>query len=249
MNYTFNGKNIRIPDDTIEKMVNLLDITREEAIQTWLEDEGFLENPEQTALCQKARESGIMRTIHDAKAITPVKTQRERVIKENPTKEKIIAEIAKFLRCDAHTIMARLEKMRDTNALLEKEIEAANVRLAQAELAGILATKRVSDSGMAVYAARIDVRERKDLLTYADLLRDKMDTGVALLGTILDAKPALICVVTQDAVARGLHAGKLVGACAAIVGGKGGGRPNTAQAGGTDTAKLDDAIAHIHTLV
>ncbi|MBS7381698.1 MAG: hypothetical protein KIG72_10585, partial [Bradymonadales bacterium] len=117
------------------------------------------------------------------------------------------------------------------------------------ELAGILATKRVSDSGMAVYAARIDVRERKDLLTYADLLRDKMDTGVALLGTILDAKPALICVVTQDAVARGLHAGKLVGACAAIVGGKGGGRPNTAQAGGTDTAKLDDAIAHIHTLV
>ena len=97
MNYTFNGKNIRIPDDTIEKMVNLLDITREEAIQTWLEDEGFLENPEQSALCQKARESGIMRTIHDAKAITPVKTQRERVKKENPTKEKIIAEIAKLL--------------------------------------------------------------------------------------------------------------------------------------------------------
>ena len=59
MNYTFNGKNIRIPDDTIEKMVNLLDITREEAIQTWLEDEGFLENPEQNALCQKAKESGI----------------------------------------------------------------------------------------------------------------------------------------------------------------------------------------------
>ena len=97
MNYTFNGKNIRIPDDTIEKMVNLLDITKEQAIQTWLEDEGFLENPEQTALCQKAKESGIMRTIHDAKAITPVKTQRERAKKENPTKEKIIAEIAKLL--------------------------------------------------------------------------------------------------------------------------------------------------------
>ena len=97
MNYTFNGKNIRIPDDTIEKMVNLLDITKEEAIQTWLEDEGFLENPEQAALCQKAKESGIMRTIRDAKAITPIKTQRERVKKENPTKEKIIAEIAKLL--------------------------------------------------------------------------------------------------------------------------------------------------------
>ena len=97
MNYTFNGKNIRIPDDIIEKMVKLLGITKEEAIQTWLEDEGFLENPEQIALCQKAKESGIMRTIHAAKAITPVKTQRERVKKENPTKEKIIAEIAKLI--------------------------------------------------------------------------------------------------------------------------------------------------------
>lgn len=160
-----------------------------------------------------------------------------------------IAEIAKFLRCDSHAIMARLVKLRDANALLEKELEAANNRLAHAELAGILATKKISSSGLAVYASRIVVRDRKDLLAYADLLRDKMETGAAILGAVLDAKPALICIVTQDAVARGLHAGKLVGACAAIIGGKGGGRPNTAQAGGVETAKLDDAIAHIYTLL
>ena len=99
MNYTFNGKNIRIPDSTLEKMVKLLGITKEEAIQTWLEDEGFLENSEQIALCQKARESGIMRTIHGASSKTAdsTPTRRERTKKENPTKGKVIAEIAKLL--------------------------------------------------------------------------------------------------------------------------------------------------------
>ncbi len=162
---------------------------------------------------------------------------------------KCVAEISGFLKCDSHNIMARLEKMRETAGRLEREIEALNARIAQAELAGILATKRIGASGLAVYAAQIDARERKDLLTYADLLRDKMESGVALLGAVAEGKPALICIVTQDAVGRGLHAGKLVGECAAIVGGKGGGRPNTAQAGGSDVSKLGDAVAHIYDLV
>ena len=66
---------------------------------------------------------------------------------------------------------------------------------------------------------------------------------------IIDGKPALTCVASDKAVKAGIHAGKLVGACAAIVGGKGGGRPNAAQAGGTDADKLDEAIQHIYTLV
>ena len=97
MEYNFNGKNLKIPDVAIDNMMKFLEISKDEAIQVWLEDEGYINNPEQTALCEKAKESGIMRTIHEAKAITPVKTQRERVKKENPTKEKIIAEIAKLL--------------------------------------------------------------------------------------------------------------------------------------------------------
>ena len=87
------------------------------------------------------------------------------------------------------------------------------------------------------------------MLTYGDLLRDKMKNGVAMLGAVIDGKPALTCVVSEDAVKSGLHAGKLVGACAAVIGGKGGGRPNAAQAGGTDVDKLDDAIAKIYELV
>ena len=165
------------------------------------------------------------------------------------SERKLVAEIAGLLHCDVSSIPTRIEKLRDTASRLEKELEQANIRVAQAELAGILATRKDSANGVAVYAARLNVRDRKDLLTYGDLLRDKMKNGVAMIGAILDGKPALTCVVSEDAVKAGLHAGKLVGACAAVIGGKGGGRPNAAQAGGTDVDKLDEAIQNIYKIV
>lgn len=97
MNYNFNGKNIRIPDTDIERSMKMLELTKEEAIRVWLEDEGYLENEEQEELCKKAKENRITATIHEASAINKKKTQRERVRKENPTKEMVIAEIAKIL--------------------------------------------------------------------------------------------------------------------------------------------------------
>lgn len=97
MNYNLNGKNIRIPDADIERSMKMLELTKEEAIQVWLEDEGYLENEEQEELCKKAKENRITATIHEASAINKKKTQRERVRKENPTKEMVIAEIAKIL--------------------------------------------------------------------------------------------------------------------------------------------------------
>ena len=96
MVYNLNGKNIKIPDEEIKKNMEILDLSQEEAIQLYLEDEGYLENEEQENLCKKAKDSGIMSTIHGAKSDKPkAKVERER--KENPTKERIIAEIGKFL--------------------------------------------------------------------------------------------------------------------------------------------------------
>ena len=96
MTYNFNGKNIKVPDEEIKKNMEILDLSQEEAIQLYLEDEGYLENEEQENLCKKAKDSGIMSTIHGAKSDKPkAKVERER--KENPTKERIIAEIGKFL--------------------------------------------------------------------------------------------------------------------------------------------------------
>lgn len=162
---------------------------------------------------------------------------------------RIVADATRFFHCNADDVLNRIEKLNETKTGLEKQIEQLKLRIAQAEVSGILATRRDASNGVTVYAARLNVTERKDMLTYGDLVRDKMKNGVALLGAVIDGKPALMCVASADAVKNGIHAGKLVGACAAIVGGKGGGKPNSAQAGGTDVSKLDDAIAHIYTLV
>lgn len=111
MQYTFNGKNIRIPDEEIKKSMKVLGISKDEAIEMWLEDEGYLENEEQEELCKKAKENRITATIHDAKDVKK-KTQRERVRKENPTKRMVIAEIAKILPEFAENIQVlNIEKL------------------------------------------------------------------------------------------------------------------------------------------
>ena len=98
MNYNFNGKMLKIPGDEIAKAMKSLELTKDEAIQMWLEDEGYLDNEEQEALEKKAKENRITATIHQAKNTqAKKKTQKERVRKENPTKEMVIAEIAKIL--------------------------------------------------------------------------------------------------------------------------------------------------------
>ena len=98
MKYNLNGKNINIPDADIERSMKSLELTKEEAIQMWLEDEGYLENEEQEELERKAKENRITATIHQATAKDPrKKTQKERVRKENPTKEMVIREIAALL--------------------------------------------------------------------------------------------------------------------------------------------------------
>ena len=98
MKYNLNGKNINIPDADIERSMKSLELTKEEAIQMWLEDEGYLENEEQEELERKAKENRITATIHQASAKDlHKKTQKEWVRKENPTKEMVIREIAALL--------------------------------------------------------------------------------------------------------------------------------------------------------
>ena len=95
MRYEFKGKKINIPDTEIEKSMKILELTQEEAIQMYLEDNGYLENEEVEALTKKAKENGADKIINRA---TPTrKTQTERKPKENPLKEQIIASLHKFL--------------------------------------------------------------------------------------------------------------------------------------------------------
>ena len=105
MTYTLsNGKTVRIPDKEIEKNMKILEISKDEAILLYLEDEGYIENAEQEALCKKAKENVKVATLVKARADVKPKTQKERVKKDDPTKEMIIAEIAGFLPTIAENI-------------------------------------------------------------------------------------------------------------------------------------------------
>ena len=92
-----NGKVVKVAAKYIQRMVDNLEIDEEEAILTWLEDEEYLTNDEQEELTEQAKANKSVKVI-EAKAEKPEKkTQKERVRKENPTKEMVIAEIAKLL--------------------------------------------------------------------------------------------------------------------------------------------------------
>jgi len=100
MVYKFNGKNIRIDDKQLDKLMKSLDLTKEEAIQMYLEDEGYLDNEEQLELDKKAKESGIMRTIHDAKDIEKEKkkTTKPKTVKVSDEKQELFADILENLQ-------------------------------------------------------------------------------------------------------------------------------------------------------
>jgi alanyl-tRNA synthetase len=95
----------------------------------------------------------------------------------------------------------------------------------------------------------VDAADTAQLRELGDWLRDKLSSGVIVLGTIIEEKPHLLTMITPDLVKQGYHAGNLVKALAQMVGGGGGGRPDMAQAGGRDAASLDSAIASVARLL
>ena len=99
MIYKLNEKKeVRIPDTDIERLVKTMQIDKEDAIQIWLEDEGYLINEEQEQLNQKAKENKSHKIAKaERKAPIVLKNKKEKVVKENPIKEMVIAEIAKIL--------------------------------------------------------------------------------------------------------------------------------------------------------
>lgn len=98
MRYNFNGKNINIPDAEIQKSMKLLGLTKEEAIEMWLEDEGYLDNEEQTELEKKAKENKITATIHGASATEKKKQSKPKIVKVSDEKQALFSQIESFLK-------------------------------------------------------------------------------------------------------------------------------------------------------
>jgi alanyl-tRNA synthetase len=130
----------------------------------------------------------------------------------------------------------------------QHELEKLRSQSARGTLEGLLGQVQ-RQNGVAYLAARVDAPDAARLREMGDFLRDKVGSGVVVLGALLGEKPQILAVVTPDLVKQGYHAGNLVKALAQIVGGGGGGRPDMAQAGGRDVTKLEEALAQVGRLI
>ncbi len=145
----------------------------------------------------------------------------------------------------AEILQARLSRDEEEIRRLKRELDALRLKAATASVADA-ASEAVEVHGVKVLARRVDGLAKVQMRELVDQLRGKLGSGVVVLGAATEGRVTLIAGVTKDLAgeAKGhLHAGKLVGALAALVGGKGGGRPDLAEAGGSDVGGLDAALA------
>jgi alanyl-tRNA synthetase len=132
---------------------------------------------------------------------------------------------------------------------LTRELDQVRMRSASSSVASINDSDKVKEvRGIKVLAHRVDNLERAQLRTLVDQLRDKLGSGVVVVGSATDGNVSLIAGVTKDLTSR-IQAGKVIGPVAQKVGGKGGGRPDLAEAGGKDPAALDSALASVYNVV
>ncbi|MGN2623539.1 alanine--tRNA ligase [Stutzerimonas balearica] len=155
--------------------------------------------------------------------------------------EEQLREAAGLVKGSRDNLLDKLAGVLERNRQLEKELEQLKAKAASAA-GDDLAGSAIDVGGVRVLAARLDGLDGKALLALVDQLKNKLGSAVILLGGAQEDKVVLVAGVTQDLTTR-FKAGELMKQAAAAVGGKGGGRPDMAQGGGTDVGALDDALA------
>jgi alanyl-tRNA synthetase len=157
-----------------------------------------------------------------------------------PTQDEGRASPAEALKLELEKKDAEIKK-------LQRELDQARMKSASSSVASV--NERIKEvRGIKVLAHRVDNLERGQMRTLIDQLRDKIGSGVVVLGSANDGKVALIAGVTKDLTSR-IQAGRVVGQVAQKVGGKGGGRADMAEAGGDKPEALDSALAEVYTVV
>ena len=145
-----------------------------------------------------------------------------------------------MLRENTEALPQRIEKLLKQQKEAEKEIEKLKVRIS--ELTSDKAGEEFTTvNNTPVLVKRVDVESPAALRTMADRFKDKMTSGIVVLGGVSSGKALLIAVVTKDLVGK-FHAGNIIKHAAGVVGGGGGGRPDMAQAGGPQPENLDKAL-------
>ena len=154
-----------------------------------------------------------------------------------------LSDVAQLLKGDSQNIADKVRSVLERTRQLEKELQQLKEQAAAQESAN-LSSKAVDINGVKLLVSELADVEPKMLRTMVDDLKNQLGSTVIVLATVVEGKVSLIAGVSKDVTDR-VKAGELVGMVAQQVGGKGGGRPDMAQAGGTDAAALPAALASV----
>ena len=187
-------------------------------------------------------ESGVAAGVRRVEAVTG-KTAYEWVVHT----DQVLRDIAALLRGSREDVDEKVRELVERSRKLEKEVQQLKSKLASGQ-GGDLASQAKDVGGIQVLAAQIDGADAKSLRDAVDQLKVKLGSSVIVLATVQDGKVVLVAGVSADLLNR-MKAGEIAGAVAALVGGKGGGRADFAQAGGTQPENLGKALAGVESLI
>ena len=182
-------------------------------------------------------ESGVAAGVRRIEALTG-----NGVLKYYANLEKEVAEAAKTAKCEPAQLVKKIQTMNDEIKSLSSENEKLKAELANNALGDV--TNDVTEvKGVKFLATKVDNVDMNELRNLGDQLKNQIGSGVVLIVSAQEGKVNLIAMATDDAIAKGAHAGNLIKSLASLVGGGGGGRPNMAQAGGKNPAGIDELLA------
>jgi alanyl-tRNA synthetase len=183
-------------------------------------------------------ESSIAAGIRRIEAITGLRAEKYVKILENE-----FDEIGELLNAKSASVSDKLQKLIAENKKLHIQFKSVKLKAA-GNILDDIAAKAISVNGVKLAAAVMKVSDQGNLRQIGDRLREKLKSGIGVLAADVNGKAAILVIVTKDLTNK-YHAGKIVGKMAEIVGGKGGGRPDMAMAGGKDVSKLKEAVQRV----
>lgn len=194
-----------------------------------------LDNTAQVALFKILSESSTGAGIRRIEAVTGAG-----VLSYLKEQEKHLHEIAIAAKCRISDIVTRVEAMQTETKELQSKVAKLTATLAEGKTQNV--EEMVQDiKGVQVLAIELPAMAADELRNFGDKMRDKIQ-GLVVLASVQDDKVNLLAMATKEAVAKGVHAGNIIKEAAKITGGGGGGRPDMAQAGGKDPAKIGEAL-------
>ena len=184
------------------------------------------------------QESGVAAGVRRIEAVTGL-----RALELVRSQQKRLSQIANLLKSDSANIEQKVENLQKQNRDLEKQVLELKAKLTSSSRTDLL-SQVIEVKGVKVLVATLEGFNSKDLRDTCDQLKNKLGSGVILLAAPLDGKVSLVAAVTKDLLNK-VKAGDLVNSVAQQVGGKGGGRPDMAMAGGTNLENLESALTSV----